>query len=230
MIRHFKFHTFLVSSWHMLQCRRSATGLYNNWGSQLSRSGPCEELIEVMLLRSGSCKELVEVIRFYGLDPVKNWYRWVGSVSLPQAFSLVSSCLMASSTTCFCSRVKGSAGRLALVLCSRWNCPVKTVLTVSLLLPSRAGDIENRWFVYYCRSRASLCMNCLVLPLTATWKVLINSILLPTLGRVVLVYGGQIQIPWLGDKTDSGMGLPNAHGKCVGVDSGVDIRWGYSTE
>ncbi len=29
-------------------------------------------------------------------------------------------------------------------------------------------------------------------------------------------------------KVDSGIGLPNAHGKWVGVDSGVDIRWGYS--
>jgi hypothetical protein len=25
-------------------------------------------------------------------------------------------------------------------------------------------------------------------------------------------------------KADSGIGFPNAHGKCVGVDSGVDIR------
>ena len=31
----------------MLQYRRSATGLYNNWGSQLSRSGSGEELVEV---------------------------------------------------------------------------------------------------------------------------------------------------------------------------------------
>ncbi len=33
----------------------------------------------------------------------------------------------------------------------------------------------------------------------------------------------QIQSPWLGGKVDSGIGLPNAHGKCVGVDSGVDM-------
>ncbi len=26
------------------------------------------------------------------------------------------------------------------------------------------------------------------------------------------------------DEGQSGIGLPNAHGKCVGVDSGVDIR------
>jgi hypothetical protein len=44
---------------------------------------------------------------------------------------------------------------------------------------------------------------------------------------------GQIQSPWLVDKTnrikvDPGIGLPNVHGKCFGVDSGMDIRWGYS--
>ncbi len=32
--------------------------------------------------------------------------------------------------------------------------------------------------------------------------------------------------PRQGDKVDSGIGLPNAHGKCVEVDSGVDIRRG----
>jgi hypothetical protein len=31
--------------------------------------------------------------------------------------------------------------------------------------------------------------------------------------------------PWQGDKVDSGIGLPM--GKCVGVDIGMDIRWGY---
>ncbi len=36
----------------------------------------------------------------------------------------------------------------------------------------------------------------------------------------------KIQIPWRGDKVDSGIRV--AHGKCVGLDSGVDIRWGYS--
>jgi hypothetical protein len=30
------------------------------------------------------------------------------------------------------------------------------------------------------------------------------------------------------DKVDSGIGLPSAHGTCVGVDSGVYIRWVYS--
>jgi hypothetical protein len=29
---------------------------------------------------------------------------------------------------------------------------------------------------------------------------------------------------WHRAKVDSGIGLPNAHGKCVGVDSGGDIR------
>ncbi len=33
--------------------------------------------------------------------------------------------------------------------------------------------------------------------------------------------------PWLGDKVDSGLGLPQPM-LYVGVDSGVDIRWGYS--
>jgi hypothetical protein len=32
----------------------------------------------------------------------------------------------------------------------------------------------------------------------------------------------------VGLTVDSGIGLPNAHGKCVGIDSGVDIRRGYS--
>ncbi len=46
---------------------------------------------------------------------------------------------------------------------------------------------------------------------------------------------GQIQSPWLRDKVESGIGLRStlAHTglpmvrKCVGVDSGVVIRWGY---
>ncbi len=42
------------------------------------------------------------------------------------------------------------------------------------------------------------------------------------------VYGfdfkGQIQSPWLGDKVDSGIGMVTV----LGVDSGVDIRGGYS--
>jgi hypothetical protein len=33
---------------------------------------------------------------------------------------------------------------------------------------------------------------------------------------------------WHRVKVDSGKGLPKAHGKCVGVHSGVDIRWDYS--
>ncbi len=36
---------------------------------------------------------------------------------------------------------------------------------------------------------------------------------------------GQILSPWKGDKVDSGIGLPMV---CIGVEFGVDIRWGYS--
>ncbi len=36
---------------------------------------------------------------------------------------------------------------------------------------------------------------------------------------------GQILSPWIGDKVGSGIGLPMV---CIGVESGVDIRWGYS--
>ena len=37
---------------------------------------------------------------------------------------------------------------------------------------------------------------------------------------------GQIQSPWVGDKVDSGIGLPMVN--VLRVDSGVDIRWAYS--
>ncbi len=51
-----------------MQYRRSATGLYNNWGSQLSRSGSCEELIEVSGQRLfPACLELGVQLLYSGL-------------------------------------------------------------------------------------------------------------------------------------------------------------------
>ncbi len=41
-----------------------------------------------------------------------------------------------------------------------------------------------------------------------------------------MISRGQILSLWPGGKVDSGIGFPQC--KCVGVDSGVNIRWGYS--
>ncbi len=38
-------------------------------------------------------------------------------------------------------------------------------------------------------------------------------------------WGIKSTLLWHRVKVDSGIGLPNAHGNCVGVDSGVDVRW-----
>jgi hypothetical protein len=53
-------------------------------------------------------------------------------------------------------------------------------------------------------------------------------------GSVWVLPEAKSKVPDWGDKVDSGIGLRGriwhsvVHVKCVGVDSGVNIRWGYS--
>ncbi len=57
---------------------------------------------------------------------------------------------------------------------------------------------------------------------------------LPALPPVAEGPGAKSKVPDRGDKVDSRIGLSRlwhyrvGHGKCVGVDSGVNTRWGYS--